>query len=375
LANGRQPEKAPEEITINELVARFWVYAEDYYRDLAGNPTTELGNLKVALRPMCDIYGSSRAVEFGPRALKTVRKRLIDRDLFRNHINKCISRIKMLFKWATAEEILPGSVYHALVTIPGLKQGRGVRESEPVKPVPQEHIDAVKPYVTRQVWAMVQLQLLTAARPGEITKMRPCDIDTSGKIWFYCPAKHKTAHHGHDRKIYIGPRAQLILRPFLLRPADAFCFSPAEAEAERRVVLHDNRKTPLKYGNVPGSNCKQEPIRTKGDVYDRTAFSRAISRAIKAAFPPQEPLCQRPDETKVQWRKRLTEKEKAELKAMYKQYHWHPHQLRHNAATFLRKDFGLETARIILGHRSSAITEVYAEMDQQKALEAIVRVG
>jgi len=46
-----------------------------------------------------------------------------------------------------------------------------------------------------------------------------------------------------------------------------------------------------------------------------------------------------------------------------------------NAATFLRKEFGLETARIILGHRSAVITEVYAEQDQQKALEAIVRVG
>ncbi len=48
---------------------------------------------------------------------------------------------------------------------------------------------------------------------------------------------------------------------------------------------------------------------------------------------------------------------------------------RTNAATFLRKEFGLETARIILGHRSAAITKVYAELDQQKALEAIVRGG
>jgi integrase len=55
--------------------------------------------------------------------------------------------------------------------------------------------------------------------------------------------------------------------------------------------------------------------------------------------------------------------------------HWHPHQLRHNAATFLRKEFGLETARIILGHRSAVITEVYAEQDKEKALEAIVKVG
>ncbi len=44
-------------------------------------------------------------------------------------------------------------------------------------------------------------------------------------------------------------------------------------------------------------------------------------------------------------------------------------------ATYIRKEFGLDTARIILGHRSAVITEVYAELDQQKALEAIVRVG
>ena len=44
-----------------------------------------------------------------------------------------------------------------------------------------------------------------------------------------------------------------------------------------------------------------------------------------------------------------------------------PFNTGHNpiAATFLRKEFGLETARIILGHRSAAITEVYAELDQQ----------
>jgi len=64
-----------------------------------------------------------------------------------------------------------------------------------------------------------------------------------------------------------------------------------------------------------------------------------------------------------------------EFAAWKPEQHWHPHQLRHNAATFLRKEFGLETARIILGHQSSAITEVYAEQDQQKAMEAIVRVG
>ena len=54
---------------------------------------------------------------------------------------------------------------------------------------------------------------------------------------------------------------------------------------------------------------------------------------------------------------------------------WHPHQLRHNAATALRKEFTLETARIILGHHSAAITEVYPERDEQEAIEAIAKVG
>ena len=58
-----------------------------------------------------------------------------------------------------------------------------------------------------------------------------------------------------------------------------------------------------------------------------------------------------------------------------KAHSWHPHQLRHNAATELRKEFTLETARIILGHHSAAITEVYAGQDEHEAIKAITQVG
>ena len=54
---------------------------------------------------------------------------------------------------------------------------------------------------------------------------------------------------------------------------------------------------------------------------------------------------------------------------------WHPNQLRHNAATRLRKEFGLDTARAVLGHSSTAVTEVYAELDSEKAAAAMERVG
>ncbi len=54
---------------------------------------------------------------------------------------------------------------------------------------------------------------------------------------------------------------------------------------------------------------------------------------------------------------------------------WHPHQLRHNAATRLRREFGIEAARVVLAHRSVAVTEIYAERDGEQAMKIMERVG
>ena len=54
---------------------------------------------------------------------------------------------------------------------------------------------------------------------------------------------------------------------------------------------------------------------------------------------------------------------------------WHPHQLRHNAATLFRREHGLEVARILLGHKNMVVTQIYAEGDQQRAVEVMSRIG
>jgi integrase len=357
LAAGKHVGQSPDDITINEIIARFWKYAQGYYVRPDGTPTYEINNFRQALRPLQVLYGATRAAEFGPRALAAVRHKMVQAAWCRSNINKMVGRIKLMFRWAAEKELIAASVYHGLQTVRGLPKGRSeAKETTPVGPAPQEYIYAVEPYVSRQVWALIQLQLLTGARSGELVIMRPCDIDMSGNIWIYRPGQHKTAHHGFSRTIYIGPRGQAILRAFLLRPAKAYCFSPAEAMAEWRQENFANRKTPLHQGNTVGTNTTDKPRRQAGRYYTPTAYGHAITKAIKKAF--------RPDGMSD-----------AEFATWKPQQHWHPHQLRHNAATFLRKEFGLETARIILGHRSAAITEVYAEMDQQKAMEAIVRVG
>ena len=273
-------------------------------------------------------------------------------------------------------ELISGESYHALQAVTGLRRGRTTAgESKPIKPVPIKLVNAVKPYLSQQVWAIIQLQILTGARGGELVILRPCDIDRSGAIWYYTPSKHKTAHRGHKRTIYIGPRGQKILAPFLLREEDAYCFSPAEADVKRRASLHAMRKTPMPYGNRPGTNRQNKPSKQPGEHYTPSSYARAIREALKKAFSPQPPLAKRDDELVKEYHARLSDSDRLALRKWHRKHHWHPHQLRHNAATELRKEFGLETARIILGHRSTTITEVYVEKDEQKAIEAMGRVG
>lgn len=198
----------------------------------------------------------------------------------RSFINRQIARIKLMFKWATENELLPPSVYHGLSAVGGLRKGRSnARESDPVKPAPDHAVDAILPRVSRQVKAMVQLQLLTGARPGELVIMRTCDIDTTGKVWLYKPHTHKTEHH----EIRLGPKAQTVVAPFLRPNVQEFTFNPAEAEAERLAALHAARRTPLSCGNRPGTNKCRAPKRKPRERYTVASFRRAIARACGKA--------------------------------------------------------------------------------------------
>ena len=222
LAAGWRLPVEPDTITIKEILSRFWVHAAQYYRTVTDGRVKELEQFRLAFRPFKELYAETRAADFGPRALKTLRKRMIEMGWCRPYINKQINRIRHVFKWAASDELVPGEVLRSLQAAPGLRKGRGdAPEPEPVKPVPMEMVEAVQPFVFRQVWAMIQLQLLTGARAGELTRMRPCDIDRSGDVWVYQPSQHKTAHHGLQRRIYLGPKLRLLTEPARIRPGHA----------------------------------------------------------------------------------------------------------------------------------------------------------
>jgi hypothetical protein len=73
----------------------------------------------------------------------------------RTLINRRIDRVKRAFKWATSEELVPGSVYQALQTLPGLRRGRTeARESKPVEPVALADVNATLPFLTPHLQAI-----------------------------------------------------------------------------------------------------------------------------------------------------------------------------------------------------------------------------
>lgn len=54
---------------------------------------------------------------------------------------------------------------------------------------------------------------------------------------------------------------------------------------------------------------------------------------------------------------------------------WAPNRLRHTAATVIRRLYGLEAARAVLGHTSSGVTEQYAERDHEVAKRVASDIG
>ncbi len=222
-------------------------------------------------------------------------------------------------------------------------------------PVEDSVIDATLPHLPPIITDMVRIQHLTGCRPSEVCDLRPCDIDRSGDVWSYTPESHKTEHHGRQRTIHIGPKAQQVLLPYLLREAEAHCFSPAESEKARRREQREQRKSKVQPSQR--NRRKKSPKRTAGDRYDCSGYRRAIHRACDLAFPPPDDL---DGEQTKQW---------------HKEHRWSPNRLRHSAATAIRRQFGLEAAQVTLGHASADVTQVYAERDSEKAAEVMRLIG
>jgi integrase len=344
------------QITVTEVCAAYWTFAEGYYTK-GGQPTSTLEGIRRSLQFLRRLYGATPANEFGPVALKAVRGQMLGSGLLnRTTINKRIDIIRRMFKWGVAEEIVAPTVYQGLQAVAGLRKGRtGAREPQPVLPVAEEVVNTTLPHLPVLVADMVRFQRLTGARPGEVCQLRPCDVDRDDEVWTYRPESHKTEHHGRDRIIYVGPKAQQVLLPYMLRDAQANCFSPAESEAKRHEEQRAHRRTRVQPSQR--NRRKARPTRVPRTAYTKDSYNRAITRGIKKAN-----------------KQRTEEATDMGIEPILLP-HWHANQLRHSRATEIRREYGLEAAQVSLGHAKADVTQVYAERDARLAVKVALKIG
>lgn len=373
----RRPLQADAPLSVSGLILQYLQFAEGYYRK-DDRPTSEVPIIREAMRALREHYGLTPAAEFGPLKLKAVREALILKRLSRTTINGLILRIRRLFKWGVENELVPASVFQALKAVPGLRKGRTeAREPDPVLPVDEAAVNAVLRHVSPQVRDMIRLQVLTGCRPGEIVSLRPCDVNRDGEVWEYAPASHKNQHHGQERRVYFGPKAQSVLSVYLDdRPAETPCFSPAESVAAYREAQRKRRQTPVQPSQRQRS--KSRPKRHPRDRYSVTSYRRAIQRGCEIAFGMPAEL-QNIGGAVKELKGKAKAARKAELQqqaAEWRKFNvWAPNQLRHTRATDLRRRYGIEAAKSVLGHANLQTSEIYAEQDFEKARAIMAEVG
>ena len=360
-ANG--PIQAPAVLTIGELTMRYQVYANGYYqRD--GQPTSEAETIKRSLVFLNRLYCEEPANSFTSKKLELVRESVavdpvvkvrkgkkkngkiettqvvLHKTKSRATAKGYTAKIKQMFKWAVHEELVDPGVYERLRALPPLKKGRTkARETTKVRPVSEEHIQAVLEKLPPVVADMVRVQRLVGCRPQDLVNMCPADITKGepGEPWLYAPESHKTAHHDQELVLPIGPKAQAILEKFWpAKPTDVF-FSP-KATVQMR---NDARRGKGKHAAVVAKRPKKIASRPPKDRYNSNSYRRAVNRACELAGIPI----------------------------------WSPNRLRHSRLTEVRAKHGAEAARTLVGHKNLSTTEIYAEQDLRKAIEVAKESG
>jgi integrase len=328
LAAAQPRRRAGQALTCAALIADYTLFAQTYHEP------RQLGRIRRALQGVLDLYASTPAAAFGPVALETVLARFVAGGLARPYVNNLMHCVRGCWSWGVRKELVPPACYEALLHVPALRRGKTTaREPDPVLNVEWAVVEKTLPHLLPQTAAMVRLQTYTGCRPGEVCALRPCDVEQdllvvdNVKIWVYTPATHKTAHRGRTRKAALGPNAQAVLAPYLERDPSLWCFSPREAVAEW-MEAHGRAYRP--------GRTRQPGLRYLVSSYDH-AVRTACARAGVVA--------------------------------------WHPHQLRHLAATVVEEVTDEEEARALLGHAGLAQTRRYAHADLLKAAKVAALLG
>ena len=311
-------------VSVSELCAMWADHCREYYRGSDGRPTSMATNAILAVRLFRDLFGNAAVSELTHSDMLQLRDALVRSGVARTTVNRRLWCVKSMFEWALDEAIIPATVKAELTQVKGVKRGRtSAPERQPVRPVDDATVAATLEHMMPNTADMVRVHRYTGMRPCELCAMRWSYIDTTRTPWVYRvpPEANKNRWRGElgqPRVVCLGPKARAILEQH--RDGDV-PFSPVRAMAEYLQARHAARVTPA-YGKRAGAHVP----RVLGERWTTDSYTGTIASACrKAGIAP-----------------------------------WGANRLRHTFGTEVRRSFGLDAAKAVLGHTDGGcVTDVY----------------
>lgn len=307
----------PAGATVAELCAMWDRHCREYYR--------RPDNAILGARMFRNLFGNAAVAELTHADMLKLRDALVRSGICRTTVNRRLWVVKAMLGWALDEALIPAAVKAELTQVKGVKRGRTqAPEMPPVRPVDDATIEATVAAMTPNTADMVRVHRLTGMRPCELCALRWSLIDTSRTPWIYRvpPEANKNSWRGEigqPRVVLIGPKARAILERH--RGGD-IPFSPLRSMAEHMAARKAARVTPA-YARAKSPHVP----RVLGERWTTDAYTKTIRAA-----------CQKANLTP-----------------------WGANRLRHAFGTEVRRSFGLEAARAVLGHTNGGcVTDIYS---------------
>ena len=336
----------PENITtVGQLLTQFLWWAQK-------NQDLDMGARTERVKKFLKIYEDWPIRDFGVDELQNVQlamqqyiykrgKKLI--PYTRQGINHNLKHIRRIWNWGIGRGYVTQAQAKNLEELRQVSFGQAPENHKRLK-VTQEEFQKVLENVNSVVADMLQLIWFTAMRPGEVCKMRPCDILCDDpECWLYIPGRdispvgeHKTMRFGRTKVIPLTTKSQSVLQKRISDfNSKEYIFKPIDAINEMFEERAKKRQTPPHYGNSPGTNKKEHPMIRPGDKYTVSALRIACRRGCERAGV--EPF--------------------------------KPYDLRRSTATGIRSVLDKEAAKLILGHTKTDTTDIYLLEEVHEAMK------
>ena len=311
-----EPEAEPRPMKLMELFQK-WLEANQgvYTASPTGVVTTWEQQRRVAL--MLAEYKDIPVDDFTVVMLRQFQRKLDESGKYKmGTVNTYVGYVKAAYAWGRAEGYVSREAANDIASLSRLQKGRcKSKPNSRRKSVPPEVVAKTLPHLKPQQRLIIELLMLTGARPGEICSMRVEDIDRTSTPWVYWPLHHKNEWKDQERAIPLGPKAREKLTEWIKTRGikSGYLFPVIGGRGRQPKSLH----------------------------YTSEALRYAIIYVNKTYGYPK----------------------------------WSPYQCRHTVAMQVKKQFDPSKAQKALGHKSLNTTELYFDMDLQEAKEVFEVIG